>query len=414
MAGFQKVPKSISSLVGSPTAFGEARKWAAAWQEGKVQKPLLVFGPTGTGKTALAHAIAAEFGWDLFEFNASDLRDEASVMSLLPNAAGSNSLTGARKLILIDDVDSLSGSSDRRGGAAIAKAIADSRQPIILTALDYYDKKLSTIRALCMPLEIRRVHVSSVASFVKKTAVAHGIKLADGDAEKIAESVKGDLRAALNDLEAGNFSSMRDREKNVFDVIRLIFKSEKYSEARNATMAYEDDHNTLKTWIAHNLPLEYERPYDLAEAYATLSRADIFDGRISRAQYWGYLRYSSDLMSAGVALSKTSPYHKYTAYSYPDIIRKMGSSKASRATRKSVLRKISLYCHCSLTQAAGYLFLLGVAGEEKPEETAAIFGFDEDEMEFIGGTRFLHGKKGPIRASSNREEKKAVRKRKEV
>ncbi|VVC01688.1 Replication factor C large subunit [uncultured archaeon] len=387
MAGFLKAPKAISELVGSPMAFSEAKKWAQEWDGGRAQRPLLIYGPTGTGKTALAHAIAAEFGWDIFEFNASDLRDEASVMQLLPNATSSNSLTGARKLILIDDVDSLSGSADRRGASAIAKVLEGSRQPIILTALDYYDRKLSPVRAACQPLELRRVHVSSISSFLKKSAAAGGVALSEEDARRIAESVKGDIRAALNDLAARNFSALRDREKSSFDAVRTVLKSGKYSEAREASMSYEEDHNSLKTWIAHNVALEYERPYDLAGAYEALSRADVFDGRIMRAQHWGYLRYSSDLMTAGVAMAKTAPYAKYVAYGYPDIIRKMGSTKSARAVRKEVLRKVSLYCHCAQSQAISYLPSVAAAGKDDAEGVAALFGFEEEEMEFVSGKK---------------------------
>jgi replication factor C large subunit len=93
-----------------------------AWQEGKKMPPLLITGPTGTGKTMLAHAVASEFGWDLFEFNASDFRDEESVSGILSHSASSGSLFGTRRLILIDDADSLSGSADRGGAGAQATA----------------------------------------------------------------------------------------------------------------------------------------------------------------------------------------------------------------------------------------------------------------------------------------------------
>jgi replication factor C large subunit len=88
----------------------------------------------------LAHAIASEFGWELFEFNASDLRDEASVLRILQNAAGFGSLSGARRLVLVDDADALSGTADRGGASAIAAALKSSSQPVILTASDYYSK----------------------------------------------------------------------------------------------------------------------------------------------------------------------------------------------------------------------------------------------------------------------------------
>ncbi len=376
-------PKSVSALIGNPTAFSEAKAWAEGWQAGKKGKPLLVFGPTGVGKTALAHAIASEFGWELFEFNASDLRDEENVSNLLANTANSSSLFGSRRLILVDDVDSLSGQGDRGGAGAIAKILSGPQQPIILTARDYYDRKLQTIRTYCEPIKLQRVHTSSITNLLKKLSSSTKPQLTQEQMEKIASSALGDVRAALNDLQAGNTSASRDSEKNVFEVVRIILKSEKYAEARKMAFDSETEHDTLKLWIAQNIPAEYEKPFDVAEAYNAVSRADIFDGRISRTQYWGYLRYSSDMMSSGVAVAKAAPYRKWTQISYPDYIREMGASKGSRAQRRAVLKKISSACHCSLAQAAGYLPMLELLAKKGGKETADFFGFDDDELAFV-------------------------------
>jgi replication factor C large subunit len=375
--------KTLSSLIGNPSAIAAARAWASGWQGGKRQPPLLVTGSTGTGKTALAHAIAGEFGWELFEFNASDFRNEENVASLLSHSATSSSLFGGTRLILIADADSLSGTADRGGAGAIAKVLASARQPVILTASDYYDRKLSSIKTHCQPLELRRSHVSTIAKFLKQEAASHGIPLAEGDAEKIAQAASGDIRAALNDLRAHNTSASRDREKNIFDVMRDIFKAEKYADARKAAFSSGVDHDTLKLWIAQNLPDACPAPFDLSEAYNKLSRADMFDGRIKRTQYWGYLRYSSDLMTAGVALSKSSPaqQHGYVPFAYPDYIRAMGSSKSARTLRKGALSKIARMCHCSVAQAGGYLPLFEAVA--KKEEGAFGGLFDEDELAFI-------------------------------
>jgi replication factor C large subunit len=372
---------TLSSLIGNPSAAAAAREWAHGWQKGKRQPPLLITGPAGTGKTALAHALAAEFGWELFEFNASDLRDEESVSTLLANAASSGSLFGGTRLILIDDADSLSGTADRGGAGAISRAIAAARQPVILTASDPYDKKLSSSKAHCRHLELRRAHHSTISKFIKQEALERGIALSEGDAEKIAQAASGDIRAALNDMLARNTSALRDREKNIFDILRSIFSAEKYAEARKAAFSSEADHDTLKLWIAQNLPSACEKPFDLAEGYDKLSRADVFDGRIQRQQYWSYLRYSSDLMTAGVALSKSAPSHGYVPFAYPDYLRAMGSSRSSRALRKSVLSKISRLCHCSLQQASSYLPLF----EQVAKKEEGAFGefFDEDEIAFI-------------------------------
>jgi len=408
-----KKPSSVSELLGNSDAFLAAKEWAEQWQNGKKMPPLLVCGPTGTGKTALAYALASQFSWELFEFNASDFRDVENVEKVLSNAATAGGLFGSRRLILIDDVDSLSGSGDRGGAGAIAKVLASSQQPIILTALDYYDKKISTIRTHCQRLELRKVHSASIGKLIRGLAHAGKMELTDEQVDKIASSAGGDVRAALNDLQGRNPYATRDSQQNIFEVLRVILKSSKYSEARKSAFSSELEHDTLKLWVAHNLPIEYEKPFDLAEGYNMLSRADIFDGRIRRNQHYGYLRYSNDLLSAGVAVSKTAPYHKYSPFAFPDYLREMGASKGSRAMRKGVLRKIAGVCHCSLQQAQHYLALIEALAKKYPKEISDEFGFEEEELSFVAKTpvkkvkKEKEGKTIAVKKTTGRKKKEA-------
>jgi replication factor C large subunit len=378
-----KKPEKLSGIVGNPSAAAAIKGWASEWASGKTPPPLLICGPTGIGKTAFAYAAAAEQGWEIFEFNASDFRNEENVEKLLSNAAMSGTIWGCMRLILIDDADSLSGSGDRGGASAIARVLSSAKQPIILTARDLYDKKLQPFRALCTPVPLQRVTASTIATLLKRTASEHSIAISEESIGKIAKAASGDVRAALNDLQGANTGASRDSERGVFETVSAILKATDYSTARKAAASSEANHDLLKLWIAHNLPAEYEKPFDLAEGYSALSRADVFDGRISRTQYWGYLRYSSDLLSAGVAVAKEAPYHKFTRFGFPDYLREMGASKSSRALRKGALRKIAAICHCSLSQAAMYLPLLELLAGKNQEETSAIFSFDEDETAFV-------------------------------
>jgi replication factor C large subunit len=378
--GESKPTVRLEGLIGIPSAVAAAKAWAQGWIDGSLCRPLLITGPTGTGKTALAHALALEFGWSLFEFNASDFRDEQSVGRLLAHTSASRSLFGGMRLILIDDADSLSGAADRGGAAAMAGIVLASRQPIIITATDYYDRKISSIKTHCTEIELRRAHISTISSFLKREAKEKGIPISASDAEKIAQGASGDIRAALNDLLARNTSASREREKSIFEIMKAIFSSGNYAATRKAAFSSGVDHDTLKLWIAQNLPSTCPKPFELSEGYGWLSRSDIFDGRIKRSQYWGYLRYSSDLMASGAALSRQGGPSGYAPFSYPDYMRAMGSSKSARALRNSVLSKIARSCHCSVQQAKTYLYLYEA---EAKKGGLGNCMFDEDELAFI-------------------------------
>ncbi len=110
-------PSRLDDVVGNPRARYELRAWGQEWQRGQTpgRRAAILSGPPGVGKTTAALALAAEFGWNVVEMNASDARNEAAVEQVAGRASVSHTLgesmaKGPRHaLILLDEADCLTG-----------------------------------------------------------------------------------------------------------------------------------------------------------------------------------------------------------------------------------------------------------------------------------------------------------------
>jgi replication factor C large subunit len=220
-----------------------------------------------------------------------------------------------------------------------------------------------------------------LATYLRTVAEKEDIPLNEQRIEQIIENVNGDVRAGLNDLESLT-SEQRDTQINVFEVVRTIFKKTDYKKIRESVFNSSVDYDLLLLWIMENIPNEYEKKSDVADAFYYLSRADIFRGRIVRQQYWGYLRYVSDLMSCGVASAKKEPYYKFVKYSFPHYLSLMAKTKSSRSTIKSICKKIGAQTHDSIrdTQKELWLYSLMIKNKYNLNE---LYGLEKEEIEIL-------------------------------
>ena len=424
-------PQTRSEVLGNADAVSKVLKWLSIWANGKIpdKKAILLFGPPGTGKTSMVYAIANESGYEVVEINASDKRDKETLRKLIGSSASLGSLFSEIKgrILLVDEVDGLSGDEDRGGISAIIETIKETRNPIILTANDRWDTKIRSLHSHCLSVETRKLATSTILNALSKICQKEGIK-SDVEALKIiADHSSGDLRSAINDLQAvaqgkhelsvkdvKNLSTRRDREKGIFDGLREIFQSDTVRGAAYLTEQLDIDQDMLIQWVYENIPKEFTSPLELSRAFDILSRADIFLGRIRRTQDWGLLSYAYELMSGGVALSRATSPKRFVSYSFPNYIRGLSATRAKRAALKDVCLKIGSKSHASSREVLHeYLPAITTIMENNPNMAAAMISWfdlaDEDIDAITGGKKIKVAKeektKKPEQEKMKREEK---------
>lgn len=338
-------PKSLNDLIGQDDVINFVKEWAKKWEEGYPQKPLLLYGRPGCGKTSLAHALAKDMNWEILEMNASDSRNKSTIESILPFSSTQSTLTGQKRLIVIDEVDGLAGQEDRGGVNALLSVISETKQPIILIANQVYIQKLKPLLTEVEKLEMKPVNARILKKYLKKIAEIEGLNVSEQKIDEIVERANGDVRSALIDLTS--VVVYRDREKDVYKAVAQVFKAQDYQTARSAFWDVDVDPDMQILWIEENIPNEYTSLSEIKEAFEYLSRADIFNGRISRRQNWSLLRYALELSTAGVAAAKKQNANRFVKYRFPSYLQRMSYSVASRAIENSACKKIGEKMHLS-------------------------------------------------------------------
>lgn len=391
-------PKKLSDVQGQNTALERLKNYVLAYNKGT--KPLLIYGPQGVGKTSSIHALANEMNYELIEVNASDVRNAEGINSILGAAINQRSLFADKKLILVDEVDGLAGREDRGGVAAISVLLSKSIFPIVLTANDPYKKNLASLRKKCELQEYRGLIYTSILSNLKKICEIENIKVEDETLTSLARSVGGDMRAAINDLQSLSYDGTltkkdldlaysRDRSEKIITALVRVFKSLNADIAIDAFDDVEEDLDKIFLWIEENIPKEYTKTKDLAEAFSNLALADVFKGRIRRWQYYRFYVYCYNLLSVGIALSKDEKYPGFTSYKQSTRILKIWMSNQKNAKKKDISHKIAVKTHSStktvMLTTLVYIREIFKKNKQKADKMAEFLDLSPEEVAWLRG-----------------------------
>ncbi|NJL43980.1 MAG: replication factor C large subunit [Nitrosarchaeum sp.] len=390
-------PLSLQEIKGQEKALAALSAHLASHKPG--QKALLLHGPSGSGKTCAVYALAHDKDLEILEVNASDTRNAAGIEAVIGQASKTGSLFGRRKIIFIDELDGLSGTSDRGAGQALVRIIKESAFPIILAANDAYAQKLQALRKHAEVITFSEVSFEDIQTILSSIAKREGVATDEQTLRALARRAGGDMRAAINDLQmlctSGTLDksmleelSERHRTQSMEHALIRVLKSTQASVALGAFDDVSEDLDKIFLWIDQNIPQEYTRPADVHRAYEAIAHADVFFGRIRRWQHYRFYVYCYILLSVGVALAKDERYPGTPAYKESSRILKIWWANQKGMKKKSIAGKVAEHTHTSTRRALkDVLPYLKIASPQLPkhalEGMADLLGLDESEIAWL-------------------------------
>jgi len=399
-------PSTLSEVRGNDKARDAFAEWARTWDDHR--EAAILHGSPGVGKTSSAHALAADMGWETVELNASDQRTADVIERFAGRAAHNATLAGsaggagtdgtdadARQLVIVDEADNIHGTYDRGGASAITRLVKSAGQPIVLIANEFYEMSRG-LRNACQEIEFRDVSARSIVPVLRDVCRKEAIEFESDALQHIAEQNRGDLRGAVNDLQAAceGRSSIavedvvtadRDKSMGIFPFLDAALKESSAEETLQSAYAVDETPDDLTKWIEDNL-LDVYDPAEATRAYDFLANADVWLGRVRTTQNYSYWRYATDNATAGVAAAREGEKGGWTRYGRPQFW------PSSDATADAVVEQIAETSGCDTATARREVlpFLQTVTHHCKPRELtvamAAAYDLDAAGVAFVTGS----------------------------
>ena len=230
---------------------------------------LLLAGGAGVGKTTVAKALCNEVGCDYIVINGSDESGIDTFRTKIKNYASSMSLTGGRKVIIIDEADYLNPNSTQ---PALRNAIEEfaSNCSFIFTC-NYKNRIIEPLHSRCAVIEfsLKNGEKAKMASaFFKRIQSVLQSESVDYDDKVIAELIKKhfpDFRRIINELQ--RYSQFGKIDTGVLAQIGDI------SIAEIVKFIRDKDFGSIRKWVATNdvdsntlYRKLYESMYDLMKS----------------------------------------------------------------------------------------------------------------------------------------------------
>ena len=220
-------PKSLDEIIDQEEVVASLRNILKT----KAVPHMLFAGPPGVGKTAAAHAFARDLFGDRYiddghflEINASDERGIQTIREKVKMFARQIPMGGyGFKILFLDESDQLTDDAQHAFRRVMEQYSVTCR---FILAANYSNRIIEPIQSRCAVFRFKPLSKLDIIKYLKKIADNEGLEIDDQALEVIYDFSEGDMRKAINILQASASISKKIDEKVVYQVMGYVSRGE--------------------------------------------------------------------------------------------------------------------------------------------------------------------------------------------
>lgn len=246
---------------------------------------LILSGPPGCGKTTVAKAMMEELECDYIVINGSMNGNIDTLRNEIKNFASSVSLSGGRKMVLLDEADYLNGNSTQ---PALRNFMEEfSKNCGFILTCNYKNRIIEPLHSRCSVIDfkITRKELPELAKqFMRRVCTILTTENIEFDKAVVAEVLKKhfpDWRRVLNELQRYSATGKIDSG--------ILVNLQEVSLKTLMNFLKERDYTNMRKWVGENIDNDangmYRMIFDQASQYLTKETIPVVVLTIGKYQY---------------------------------------------------------------------------------------------------------------------------------